>query len=392
MNQIKNENTLSLTSKTLPNNDDADLQSWNINVNEDAHTRESFISVPISEGEEKSKNIISQSGKDATTGGETNKTQKGWKKYRGIILTIVAAIQFSLSALIIKVLGYHPFNLGVWRFLVMMIIPIPFIWHALFWKKQKVFKALWPVNSTLVYLVFQAIVGSNSLVLLFYALERLNVADALVISTSAPIFVTLLAFFLLNEKSGIFPFFMAILTLLGVGIICRPPILTGAATYDNNLMIGAAVSFGSMLCLATSYIIIRYLRTVHHAVVNLFFSAWGFFQCVSIAYYLDVLGLPKNCTEVFLIIATAVLAFSAQTFLTLGLKYEQAGPVSLVRTTEILFAFGWQLIFLGVVPDLFSVLGAFLVIFAVGLTAIRKMLANLPDDHKYKKMCGVLLR
>lgn len=207
MNQIKNENTLSLTSKTLPNNDDADLQSWNINVNEDAHTRESFISVPISEGEEKSKNIISQSGKDATTGGETNKTQKGWKKYRGIILTIVAAIQFSLSALIIKVLGYHPFNLGVWRFLVMMIIPIPFIWHALFWKKQKVFKALWPVNSTLVYLVvsiftcncnvhmqtvlnlllkfqFQAIVGSNSLVLLFYALERLNVADALVISTS----------------------------------------------------------------------------------------------------------------------------------------------------------------------------------------------------------------
>lgn len=39
-----------------------------------------------------------------------------------------------------------------------------------------------------------------------------------------------------------------------------------------------------------------------------------------------------------------------------------------------------------------SVLGAFLVIFAVGLTAIRKMLANLPDDHKYKKMCGVLLR
>lgn len=108
-----------------------------------------------------------------------------------------------------------------------------------------------------------------------------------------------------------------------------------------------------MLCLATSYIIIRYLRTVHHAVVNFFFSAWGFFQCVSIAYYLDVLGLPKNCTEVFLIIATAVLAFSAQTFLTLGLKYEQAGPVSLVRTTEILFAFGWQLIFLGVVPDLF---------------------------------------
>lgn len=219
----------------------------------------------------------------------------------------------------------------------------------------------------------QAIVLSNSLVLLFYALQRLNVADALVISTSAPVFVTLLAFLFLGEKSGFFPLIMAIFTLCGVGIIARPPIITGAANYDNNLMVslmefayfycliftlyffqmGAALSFASMLSLATTYVIIRYLRTVNHALINLCFSMFGFLECVVIASYLEVLCLPKNLTEVLLITASAVLAFFAQTCITLALKYEEAGPVSLIRCTEILFAFMWQLIFLGVTPDLF---------------------------------------
>lgn len=105
---------------------------------------EQFITLAISE---KSKEAVG-----ANNANVSPKKQKGWRKYLGILLTIAAATQFSLSALIIKVLNYHPFNLGVWRFFVMMLIPIPFLWHALFWKKQNVFKVFWPVNRTLIYL------------------------------------------------------------------------------------------------------------------------------------------------------------------------------------------------------------------------------------------------
>ena len=92
---------------------------------------------------------------------------------------------------------------------------------------------------------------------------------------------------------------------------------------------------------------------MHHALVNLCFSTWGFIECFVIANYLQVLQIPNSVTEVILIFTTALLAFFAQTCITLALKYDQAGPVSLIRTSEILFAFLWQLIFLGVSPDLF---------------------------------------
>jgi hypothetical protein len=128
-----------------------------ITESENAYAKRAFITLPISQDEKKSENLpkIENYLVPSTPTTEIknkNKKQKGWRKYLGIMLTILAALQFSFSALIIKILNYHPFNLGVWRFFVMMLIPIPFLWYAIFWKKQKVFKILWPVNSTLIYL------------------------------------------------------------------------------------------------------------------------------------------------------------------------------------------------------------------------------------------------
>lgn len=43
--------------------------------------------------------------------------RKGWRKYIGLILTIVHVITFTLSALLVKFLdGYHPLALSFWRF------------------------------------------------------------------------------------------------------------------------------------------------------------------------------------------------------------------------------------------------------------------------------------
>jgi len=85
------------------------------------------------------------------------KEQRGLKKHLGILLTLLAAILFSLSSATIKVLSYHPFNLGVWRFFIMILIPIPFLVHAIFVKKQSVFKPLWPISPTFFYLMVRSL-------------------------------------------------------------------------------------------------------------------------------------------------------------------------------------------------------------------------------------------
>src|SRR5687768_2081200 len=85
----------------------------------------------------------------------------------------------------------------------------------------------------------RGIFGCTASVLFFFSLTYMEVADVTVISFSTPVFVTLVAFFLLGEKCGIVPVFTALLTLGGVVIIARPPFLTGAATFDFNLMVSS---------------------------------------------------------------------------------------------------------------------------------------------------------
>jgi len=90
-----------------------------------------------------------------------------------------------------------------------------------------------------------------------------------------------------------------------------------------------------MVLLTIHYVALRYIRSVHHALVNLFFALWGLAECIVVACVMGVLEVPKDFREVGLIITTAFLAFFAQTCITLALKYEQAGPVALVRTSEV---------------------------------------------------------
>jgi len=43
--------------------------------------------------------------------------------------------------------------------------------------------------------------------------------------------------FLLGEKFGIVPIITALLTILGIGVITRPPILSGASEFDSNNLV-----------------------------------------------------------------------------------------------------------------------------------------------------------
>lgn len=88
--------------------------------------------------------------------------EQGWKRFLGIFLALLAALQFSLSALIIKILGYHPFNLGVWRFAIMSLIPIPFLVHSALIKKQSVFQEVWPIQRTTFFLMVSIFKLNNS--------------------------------------------------------------------------------------------------------------------------------------------------------------------------------------------------------------------------------------
>jgi drug/metabolite transporter (DMT)-like permease len=90
----------------------------------------------------------------------------------------------------------------------------------------------------------RSILGFVAVILHFYAIQRLTVADAMIIGSCSPVFVTLVAHVFLGEKCGVFPIVAAVLTMLGVGVIARPPLLTGAQEYDTDILVRKALIVG----------------------------------------------------------------------------------------------------------------------------------------------------
>lgn len=92
-----------------------------------------------------------------------------------------------------------------------------------------------------------------------------------------------------------------------------------------------------MLCIAMTIILMRFLQNVYHGLINLIFGIWGTIQTTTLALAVGVLECPRDLHDAILMSATGVLFFLGQTFLAVALQFEEAGPVSLVRTSEVVF-------------------------------------------------------
>jgi len=177
------------------------------------------------------------------------KEYKGMKKYLGLLLTFSASFFFSVVVLFVKVLkdyGFDAYGASFWRYTgtVIPVIPLLFFYECGpgVKKQESIFGTVWPVWKnenwkTWIGLLSRGIIGSSSVILRYYALQYLTIGDTSVITYSTPVLVTVLAHFFLGERCGVFPIIVAFVTLCGVVIVTKPPLLTGAAGFDTNTLV-----------------------------------------------------------------------------------------------------------------------------------------------------------
>ena len=120
--------------------------------------------------------------------------------------------------------------------------------------------------------------------------------------------------------------------------------------------------------------------------IALVLSTLGLFLCQG------TVVLPRNDFDAILLIALALLSFLGQLMLTLSLRCEQAGPVSVMRATvDIVAVFTWQVIFFHDIPDQFTIAGVIIVMSCVIFTGFRKWALSLPENHKVRQSIGWFL-
>jgi len=274
------------------------------------------------------------------------------QRLSGSILLAGAALSFSLTGLSAKMLpvSIEPPQLVLLRSAFMVVVVGA-------WALKRG-EPLWVVRRREgLLLLLRGILGTAGFLLFFGALQRIPLADTVILFQAHPLVVAALAPWLLRERTRPAQWALMALSLLGVGLVVGP---TGGGD-----LLGRGMALGCALVAGCAYSIMRLLSTgVPTLTIAFAFPA----VAVVTAGPLIALGVPgfswtdPSAMEWMWILSVAVTSTAGQILLTLGLGRVEAARGSAISNSQAVFAILWGVLFLGEYPGWNTLLGAAVVI------------------------------
>ena len=228
-------------------------------------------------------------------------------------------------------------------------------------------EGLSPLGNDRKLLLLRGLVGATALSLLYFSVSRIPLGDATALFYMAPIWTALSAALILKERTARLVLVGMAASLVGVVAIAKPTFLFGSLDALDPLAIAAVVTASVLSGLV--YTIVRQLRTTDTPNVIIFYLSF-----VGVLIALPFAGnwvWPSGIGWVWLL-CVSVVTLAGQLFLTHGLHLEKAGRAVSVGYLQIVFAFVWDALIFGDVPDLLCLLGAVVIVSSVLLIARQK--------------------
>jgi len=299
--------------------------------------------------------------------------------FLGLLICFGSAFLFSVCNVIVQqVSDVDPFTIGFYRFFWLAVPSF----NVLLYKRQN------PIpkeNKTKIILLARCIFGSSNLLIHYYGLKYLPLADANMIAAASPIWCTIFARIFLKEALHILDFVNIFITLSGILFIIKPPVLFGTDpdfVYDSQVFFAAIILFFGSFLQAGVYILLRLLKGIHYSVTLTAFGTVGSIESLIIASIFGSFCIPTCGLDRFLMLSIGLLSFIAQIGLTVSLQLEEASKVSVMRKAgDILFAFLFQILLFNDKPGVWSICGACLVGLAVLISSLKKVAEKKPKGH-----------
>lgn len=269
----------------------------------------------------------------------------------GIRAMAIGAFWFSIMGLLVKLAGRRLGSMEI--VLARGVITLTLSW----WAIRSAGESPWGNQRRL--LLVRGTLGSTALMAYFYSLVHLPLGEATLIQNMNPVFATLLAAYLLKEHLRAPEVLCLFASLVGVLFIAHPSALFGgdvasASPLDIGIaLIGAA-------CSGSAYALVRKMRGTEHPLV--------------IVFYLPLLSVPTslpfalaewrwpNAVEWLLLLGVGVTTQLAQVSMTRGLQLERTARATTTGYLQVAFAVMWGALLLGEVPDVWTVIGAVVII------------------------------
>lgn len=265
-------------------------------------------------------------------------------RMKGIICIILSALGLAITNALVKLSGNIP---GTQKLLFKSIATIVIASFIVLKKKENFLGS----KGTRRYLVARAGFGTLGVLFNFYAIKRMVLSDANMLHKLSPFFIIIFSSLFLREKVKTNQFIAVIAAFIGSLFIIKP-------TF-GFIVFPALIGTLSALFDAIAYTFVRFLRGKEQPSTIVFF--FSLFSIVTLAPIVIYSYKPMNNSQLIYLLLSGVFASLGQFGMTYALKFAPSREISIFDYTNIIFSAILGLIMFGVLPDIFSVIGYFII-------------------------------
>lgn len=275
---------------------------------------------------------------------------------KGILCIIIAGFGFALMSLFVKLSGDLPsMQKGFFRNIIAVFISsIPLIKH---WKVINI-----PRNNTgWLVLISRSVFGTIGLVLNFYAISHISLADSSIIQKLSPFIIIILSYIFFKEEMTKFQVFAIIIAFIGITLIIKP-------SGNNIISMGALAALLGALCAGIAYTCVRYLGThnISGEFIIFFFSS---LSSLMLLPYLILDYRTMTYYQLSMLLLAGISATIGQYGVTFAYKFAAAKNISVFDYSQVLFSGIFGYMFFGEFPDFQSLIG-YIIVISVGIVLV----------------------
>lgn len=266
-------------------------------------------------------------------------------KTKAVFCMLISALGFTFMSVTVKyVTGIPLFEKVFFRNLISLGVA--------FFMLKKSSAPMFGRRENQLALLARSIFGLAGVVLNFYAIANLTLADSSMLGKLSPIFVTIMACIFLKEKIDNKQILSIIITFLGALLVIKPEFSLEMLPSLSGIMSAASAGI--------AYTLLRYLKDKESPDTIIFY--FSLISVVFTAPFALAEYVQPTFIQLGLLLATGVFASVGQFGITYAYKYAKATEVSIYNYSAIVFGIILGFIFFGEIPDTLSLLGGAIII------------------------------
>ena len=225
----------------------------------------------------------------------------------------------------------------------------------------------WGKNKPL--LILRGILGTIALVCIFYAIKNMPLNISTVIQYTYPIFISIFAGVLINEKITKNLIIASITGWLGILIILNPYQLSSLNIELDKFTV--LIAFLGSISTALAYITVKKLSSTEDIFIII-----KYFPLISVITLSPIVffnWVTPNINDLIWILGIGVFTQAGQTFLTIGLKKLPTSEAARVNYLQVLFGSLWGILFFNELININFIFGAVLVLLGTIISTSKKL-------------------